>query len=191
MSGQIPDLRVGVWRAVGELKLRQLLWPEGLPSIAAGVGGGVLAIQATATATRVSAISSLIVLSGALLAICFTALAIVVSLPSSRYLRAMSEGEGGMRVFLDPFLVAVGTQLAIILLALAYQLFAEHVARPIEHVSFCLLASLFVFGLLDIAALARSLVKHGILRSLAAASENVEDEHGGGDVRPIRGGRKR
>lgn len=190
MSSQTPDLEVGVWRAVGDLKLRQVLWPEGLPSIALGVGGAVLAIQATATATRVSAVTSLIVLAGALLAICFTALAILVSLPSARYLRAMAEGDGGARVFLDPFLIAVGTQLAIIVVGLAYQLFAEHVARPVEHIAFCLLAWLFVFGLLDVAALARSLVKHGILRSLAAASEDTEDEHGGGDVRPIRGGRK-
>ena len=41
-----------------------------------------------------------------------------------------------MRRFLDPFLVAVGTQIAIILLAVAYRLVSGDVAKWIEHVSF-------------------------------------------------------
>jgi hypothetical protein len=101
-----PDLKVGVWRAVGrlgDLRVRQLLWPEGLPSLVIGGGGAFFIVRATAASTRVSAASDLVVLGGALLAVSFTALAIVVSLPSNRYLKAMAEGGGGMRVFLDPF----------------------------------------------------------------------------------------
>jgi hypothetical protein len=56
----------------------------------------------------------------------------------------------------------------------------------VEHGVFYVLGFLFVFGLLDVAALARSLVKHGILRSMAAADEG-EAEQASGDVRHLRG----
>lgn len=185
--------KVGVWRAIlglGDLRIKQLLWPEGLPALLLGFGGAVLIVRATSLSTRTSVTGGLVTLAGALLAVSFAALAIVVSLPSSRYLRALSEGEkGGIQRFLDPFLVSIGMQLAIILLALGYGLLSPHVPRTVEHVAFYSLGFLFVFGLLDIAALARSLVRHGILRSLAAVVENEEDEQGSADVRPLRGRR--
>lgn len=183
--------KVGIWRAVlglGNARVKHLLWPEGLPGLLLGGGGAFLVVRATSLSTRVVATGNLVVLAGALLAISFTALAIVVSLPSSHYLRAMARGKRGIQAFLDPFLVAVGTQLGLILLALGYQLFAAHVARPIEHVAFYALGFLLVFGLLDIGALARSLVRHGILRSWAAADE-LDDEQPVGDVHHLRGRR--
>jgi hypothetical protein len=57
--------------------------------------------------------------------------------------------------FLDPFLVAVGTQVAIIVLAVGYQLAAGSVTKWIEHAMFGLIGFLFIFGVLDVAALAR------------------------------------
>jgi hypothetical protein len=178
--------KVGIWRAVlslGDLRVKQLLWPEGLPALVLGGGGAFLVVRATSLSTRVAATGNLVVLAGALLAISFTALAIVVSLPSSHYLRAMAQGQGGIQAFLDPFLVAVGTQLALILLAFGYQMFAAHVARPVEHACFYALGFLLMFGLLDVGALARSLVRHGILRSRAAVDE-LEDADSA--VRPLR-----
>jgi hypothetical protein len=178
--------KVGVWRAVLDLRVKHLLWPEGLPALLIGGGGAFLVVRATEAATRVAVMGDLVALAGALLAVSFAALAIVVSLPSSRYLRAMSEVRGGIHSFLDPFLVAIGTQLAIILLALGYELFASHIPWEVEHGVFYVLGFVFVFGLLDVAALARSLVRHGVLRSMAAAVEDVEDEQGSGDVHPLR-----
>ena len=186
---EVPPLpKVGVWRAIlglGNLSAKRVLWPEGLPALLIGGGGAVLVVRATSVSTRASATDALVVLAGALLAVSFAALAIVVSLPSSRYLRALSEVRGGIQTFLDPFLVAIGTQLAIILLALGYELFAPHIPWAVEHGTFYVLGFVFVFGLLDVAALARSLVRHGILRSMAAAAEDAEDEQGG-DVHPLR-----
>lgn len=185
-----PDIRVGVWRALWSLKdakVKQVLWPEGLPSIVIGVGGGVLLIRASAVATRVSAASTVVIIASALLAVTFTALAIIVALPSSRYLSAMGEGDDGMRPFLDPFLIAVGVELGVILLGLGYGLFAKHVAPWIEHGAFCLLALLFVYGLLDVAALARALAKHGIVRAWDAQHEPADGvAPEGGEVKSLR-----
>jgi hypothetical protein len=79
-----------------------------------------------------------------------------------------------MRRFLDPFLVAVGTQIALILLALAYRSGAAPVVDVVEHIAFYAIGTLFVFGLLDLAGLARQLVRHGVLRAAEAAMDGQE-----------------
>jgi hypothetical protein len=170
--------KVGVWRAFAECKLGEVVWPEGLLALLIGGGGAGAAVFATKLSARVASTGDLLFLSGALLAVVFTALAIMVSLPSTSYLRMLNETpEGGMRRFLDPFLVAVGIQLAVVLLGLGYRLLAPHVGTWPEGVAFGTLGFLFVFGLLDIAALARQLVRHGIYRA-ADAAMSYEEESG-------------
>jgi hypothetical protein len=188
MNRDTPEPKVGIWRAIGDLlnlSLRQVLWPEGLPALVIGGGGAVLILRTTHLPARLSVMSGLLGLAGALLAVVFAALALVVSIPSSRYLRALSETKRGMQGFLDSFLVAVGTQLGIILFALGYRLVAADVPRLVEHLAFYCLGTVFVFGLLDVAALARSLVRHGIYRAALAETEADEDQPGA-DVRQLR-----
>lgn len=72
---------------------------------------------------------------------------------------------GGMWRFLSPFLVTLGVQITVVFLALAYLLLAPHVRQTIERVGFVAILVLFAFGVADLAALARQLVKHGILRA--------------------------
>lgn len=165
---------VGFWRALGNIQVKDIVWPEGLLALVIGGGGSVLVIRSTTLAERTGVMPELLALAGALLAVVFTALAIVVSLPSSAYLRMLADTpQGGMRRFLEPFLLAVGTQLAVILLCLAYSLLAGDVAPWIEQVAFGLVAVLFTFGLLDVASLARQLVRHGVLRAQTVADDEA------------------
>ena len=71
------------------------------------------------------------------------------------------------------------------LLAVAYRLVARDVATWIEHVAFGLMGFLFVFGLLDIAALARQLVRHGTYRAMEAELPAEDREGDGGRVRRL------
>jgi hypothetical protein len=184
MSAPDPAAGVGIWRALGEFKLKEALFPEGLLAAIIGGGGAALVVRGTELSDRTGAMGEVLALAGAFLAVVFTALAIVVSLPSTSYLRMLGQTpEGGMRRFLDPFLVAVGTQIAILLLAFAYRLVGADVAWWVEHVGFYLIGFLFVFGVLDLAALARSLVRHGIYRAEDAAID--ESEQRGGQVRRL------
>ncbi len=89
-----------------------------------------------------------------------------------------------MQNFLDPFLVAVGTQVGLILLAIGYRIFAGSISSPIDHVAFAGLGFLVVFAILDIAALARQLVLHGILRTREAVIE-AEESEGSGSVKRL------
>lgn len=181
---------VGIWRALGDFKLKDALWPEGLLAVGVGAGGSALAIGATTLPERMSAVGTMLALGGGFFGVVFAALAIVVSLPSTSYLKMLGQTpDGGMRRFLDPFLVAVGTQVALVLLCVAYRIVGTHVESRIEHVTFGLISFLFVFGLFDIAALARQLVRHGVLRAADAALEPDERGGDGGSLRrlPSRG----
>ncbi len=152
-----------------------------------GAGGSALVVGATTLDERLSTIGTILALAAGFFGVVFAALAIVVSLPSTSYLRMLQQTpEGGMRRFLEPFLVAVGTQVAIVLLCIAYRLVARDVTASIEHVTFGLIGFLFLFGLLDIAALARQLVRHGIYRAVDAELEERDGDGGtGGTVRRL------
>ncbi|MGO9955939.1 MAG: hypothetical protein ACLP50_08135 [Solirubrobacteraceae bacterium] len=165
--------RIGVWRAIGRLgnyTVRELMWPEVTCAIVLGIGGGVAIVNTTKLADRVSAMGQVLALAAALLVVVFAGLALVVSIPSQDYMRRLAETpDGGMLRFLDPFLVAVGTETALVLLALVYSLVASQAPTLVEHVAFYAIAFLLVFGLLDVVALARSLVRHGLNRGVEAA----------------------
>jgi hypothetical protein len=180
--------KVGVWRAVGRLgdfKFRELVWPECAFGVLIGVGGTVLLVRVTTLTDRIDVMGDVLQLAGALLAVVFTALALVVSIPSVDYIRKMAETpDGGIMRFLDPFLVAVGSQTATVLLAFAFRLGGDHVSWQVEHAAFYVAGFLVVFGLLDVVALARSLVRHGVNRGKEAL--NTAPENGpSGAVRHI------
>lgn len=90
-----------------------------------------------------------------------------------------------MQKFLDPFLVAVGAQVGLILLAIGYRIFATSAPNPVDHVAFGGLGFLVVFALLDIAALARQLVFNGVLRARDAVIKAEETEESGGSVKRL------
>lgn len=173
--------KIGIWRAawrLSDLSLKRLLWPEGLPALVLGGGGAVLLVGASSVADRTGQMNSVVQLSAALLAVVFTALAIMVALPSGRYLQALQRDDpesDGMRRFLEPFLLTLGVEMTVLLLALAYPLAAESVTAPVEHAVFYVLGFLVVYGVLDVAALARSVVRHGIGRAKESVREAERD----------------
>jgi hypothetical protein len=181
--------RVGIWRAfraLGQYRLVDAVWPEAVFGLVIGAGGAALAIQSTETSTRIEIAGEVLGLAGVLLAVTFAALAFVVAIPSGGYLRLLGEtSDGGMQRFLDPYLVAVGVQVGLILLAFGYRIFAEAVSNPVDHVAFGCLGFLVVFAILDIAGLARQLVIHGILRAREAVLEAEETEESGGSVKRL------
>ena len=175
------DNPVGVFRAIralGDYKLKDALWPEVTMALILGAGGSIFIVRATTVVERVGVMGNALALAGVLLAVTFAALAFVVSIPSGSYLRMLGETkEGGMRRFLDPFLLAVGVQIGLVLLAFAYRIFAVHVPDAIEHIAFGVGAFLLVFALFDIAGLARQLVRHGVLRAIDSTLSGSEDEN--------------
>jgi uncharacterized membrane protein len=181
MSGG-SDLKkpVGIWhsiKALGGYRFTEVVWPEVSFAILIGVVGGVMVVRSTPIEDRVAVVGALLSVPVAFLAVVFAALAIVVALPASRYLDLLGDSpDGGMRRFLDPFLVAAGAQIALVLLMVSYRFLATHVPDSVEHVAFYAISFLFVFGVLDIGSLARQLVRHGIFRAADAADEAKRDQ---------------
>jgi hypothetical protein len=69
-------------------------------------------------------------------------------------------------------------QIGLVLLAFAYRIFANSIPKQVEHIAFGLVACLLLFTLFDVAALARQLVRHGILRAIDATLDEPEGEEG-------------
>jgi hypothetical protein len=184
VSESESDPPVGIWRSVralGGYSFSEVIWPEAFFGALIGGGGTVAVALSTRVSDRVGAVGDLVGVAIGLLAVIFAALAIIVALPASRYLNLLGETpDGGMRVFLDPFLVAVGTQIVLVFLTVGYRLLAVHVPAGVEHAAFYALGFLFAFGILDIGALARQLVRHGVFRAAAAAEDAKKDNGGDG-----------
>ena len=176
---QIRNPRVGAWRALGDFRLRDMFWPEGLFALVIGAGGSTWALSITTVDDRTAVMGSVLTLAAALLTVVFAALAIVISIPSQSYIRLMQETpNGGVIRFLNPFLLEVGVQISLVLLAIAFQLAAGDLPETVENVAFTAIGVVFVFGLLDMAALARQLVRHAFLRGELERVDAGGDEDG-------------
>jgi hypothetical protein len=185
VTGSDLDRPVGVLHAAGEIKFKDFLRPC-LAAAFFGGGGAALILRATDVSDRIDAMGDLLPLGGGLLAVVFGALAIVVSLPSMSYLRMLEETpEGGMGRFLDPFLVAAAVQVTVVILALVYRAVAGHLPWQIEHAAFYVAGAVFVFGILEIFALARQLVQHGIYRAIDATLPDEQPKTGEGSVQHL------
>ncbi len=186
--------KVGVWRAIaalGHYRFVDAVWPEVVFGLVLGVGGAIAAIDVTEPHAREAAAAQALALGGVLLAVTFAALALVVAIPSGEYLRALGEtGDKGMQEFLDPFLIAVGAQILLVLLSIGYRIFCSHLSPWIEHTAFGAIGFLLVFALLDVAGLARQLVFHGIARSRDAVLAAREREEATGQVTRLHEGRR-
>lgn len=173
------DRPVGFWRALvalGDERLKRALWPEFVLALLIGGAGSILIVRSTRLTERLALTGDLLALAGAFLAVVFTALALVASISSRSYLLMLAETrDGGIHRFLNPFLIGVGVQVATILLTVGYKVGAAHVSPTLEHVTFYVIGFLFAFGTLDICALARILVRHGVLRAADAALTAQED----------------
>ena len=146
-----------------------------------GVAGSIFLVKRTDHAARIAFAGDILSLTAALVGVVFAALALVVALLSESYLRLLNseDGEQGLLAFLSPFMLVIGMQVTTVVGAVAYRAFASLVPKGLEPWLFGALAALFLMSALEIVALARSVVMHGLARAklreitdLAEAREN-------------------
>lgn len=159
--------RVGFWSALGRQNLRSLMGLETLTALVFGISGSLWLLHVGGLEERTSLVNSYVGLAGALLGIVFAALALVVALFTTEYLRFLDEdGSGdGVIEFLSPFMIAIGLQVGVLLGAVAYGAGAAHVPAKVEAWWFGTVTTLFLVAALDVVALARSVVMHGVARA--------------------------
>lgn len=156
---------VGFWSAVGRMHFRALVSAEIGGGIVLGVAGSLWMLRSATLAERSQLVGDFLPLVGALLGIVFAALALVVALLSDEYLKYLEEVGAGVLAFLSPFMFAVGLQVAVLIGSVAYRASAEALPPDAEAWCFGALTTLFAIAALDIVALARSIMMHGVARA--------------------------
>lgn len=159
--------QVGFWAAVGRLDFKVFITPEVGGGIILGVAGSLWMLHHATLADRMDLVASYTFIVGALLGIVFAALALVVALFTNEYLRFLdADGSGeGVIEFLSPFMFAIGVQVAVLLGSVGYGAAASALSHDAEAWVFGVLTTLFVIAAMDVVALARSVVMHGVARS--------------------------
>jgi hypothetical protein len=168
---------LGFWRALGSLRLGELLAsPEVLWALLLGAGGATGLLFFTHVAERRGMAGDFLLLLGPLVGVVLAGLALVIALMSDSYLRLLSENKDGVLVFVRPFIIAIGVQIGALLGAVIYRIVAVHLPHRVEEVAFVVLCFLFVAAVLEVVALTRNLFGHAILRAAQTATDEAEGQ---------------
>jgi MFS family permease len=155
----------GFWGSLGRMQFRDLMTPEIVSGVLIGAGLAVALAYVDEPAGRQAVTGDYLVISGALLGIVFAAFALVIALMSDSYLRWLEDTQSGVVAFLSPFMVSVGLQVGALLGAVLYRAAASHLPGTGEKWFFGVISVLFFTAALDVVALARSVLLHGIARA--------------------------
>jgi hypothetical protein len=166
----------GFWHALGQMRLSDLRSPEIIVGIVLGGGGGVLLVLHSHLATRQAVAGDYVQLSAALVGVVFAGFALVIGLLSDDYLRWLEATGSGVIGFLRPFMVSTGMQVGAVLAAVIYRGAAAEVPHRVEHWAFPIASALFVTALLDVVALARLVLMHGVARARGLKISDIEVE---------------
>ena len=165
--------KLGFWHSLRRPDGEDILSGELFAALVIGIGGGTALLTQTKVADRVGIVADFFVVIGPLLGVVFAAFALVIALMSDSYLLALNENRKGVSAFLRPFIVSVGILVGALLLTVAYRASAKYLPSKVEVGVFLLLSFLFVFSLLDIVALARNVLAHGITRGEEAVVRDL------------------
>lgn len=167
---------VGFWRSLRRLSGEDIFGPELLGAVIIGIGGGVALLANTSVSDRLNIAADFLIVIGPLLGVVFAAFALVIALFSDSYLRLLNESAGGVEGFLRPFIVAIGVQVGAVLAAVAYRAAGDWLPSKVEVGAFLVLCFLFVFALLDVVALGRGVLAHGITRGRDVRVRDLEEQ---------------
>ncbi|WP_133147265.1 hypothetical protein [Mycolicibacterium novocastrense] len=170
--------RVGFLAAVGRLRLSQFATIELGGALVVGIAASIFLVTHTDVTARVGFAGDILSLTAALVGVVFAALALVVALLSESYLRLLNaeDAEQGLLAFLSPFMLVIGIQVTTVVGAVGYRAFANFLPKGLEPWLFGVLVTLFLMSALEIVALARSVVMHGLARAKLREITDLSEE---------------
>jgi hypothetical protein len=179
-GGSMGSLRrqFGFWHALGHMRLRDLTAPEILFGVIIGSIGTYLMVRFGQLPQRQSTAGDFLAISASLAGIVFAGFALVIGLLSDHYLRWLESTDSGVSGFLSPFLVSTGFQVGAVLASIAYRAASASLPHVAEHWAFGITCILFTTALLDIVALARSVLMHGVARGRSLSVRDLDHERG-------------
>lgn len=168
--------RFGFWAAVGSLRVRDLVSVESVSGTLLGLGLGIFMWHERGIADRVDLAGDFLALVPALLGVVFAGFALVVSILSDAYIRLLATAPSGIVGFLRPFMLAIGLQVSVLMGAVLYRAAAPDVAPTVEPWLFGALSVGFACALLDLVALARSVLMHGVTRAKQVEVNDIAEQ---------------
>lgn len=168
--------RFGFWAAVGSLRIRDLVGVESVSGVLLGVGLGVFMWHERGVTDRIGLAGDFLALTPALLGVVFAGFALVVSILSDGYIRLLATAPSGIVGFLRPFMLAIGLQVAVLMGAIGYRATAQGIPETIEPWVFGALSVGFTCALLDLVALARSVLMHGVTRAKQVEVNDIAEQ---------------
>jgi MFS family permease len=165
----------GFWRSLGRMRLSDLMTPEIVSGVIIGAGLAAALDGVTSRTARESVAGDYLALTAALLGVVFAGFALIIALMSDDYLRWLDGNDNGVAGFLSPFMVSVGLQIATLIGAVVYRAIADQLPRAAEHWFFGVISVLFFTAALDVIALARSVLMHGVARARGLKIRDLEE----------------
>jgi hypothetical protein len=166
--------KFGFWYILFEQKKWRLLRWEGWFALLIGVGGGLVLVHVTATADRISIAGDFLSLISAFIGVVLAAFALVVAFLSDSYTIQLQKNPKGVRAFFAPFMINIGVDVGLLIGTVAYRASAAHVPDKIEKTFFIIIATLFIYAALNITALARAVMAHGVTRAELIEMDQLE-----------------
>jgi hypothetical protein len=164
----------GFWGSLGRMHLSDLKTAEVVCGLLIGAGLGAALDNVATRSARIAVAGDYLTLAGALLGIVFAGFALVIALMSDDYVRWLQETDSGVVGFLSPFMISVGLQMSTLIGAVVYRAIADQLPRTAELWFFGVISVLFFTAALDIIALARSVLLHGVARARGLQVRDLE-----------------
>jgi len=168
--------KFGFWYILWEQnKLRLIGW-EGVAALIIGTGGSIELIRIANVTARVGIASDFLLIISVLLGIVLAAFALVVGLSESYTLQLQRRNPKGIRAFFAPFMINIGVDVGLVIGTIAYRTSADYLPHGAEKTFFVIIATLFVYAVLNVTALARSVMAHGVTRAGLIEMDELESE---------------
>jgi hypothetical protein len=168
----------GFWGSLGRMRLSDLATPEVVAGVLIGAGLAAALDNVATRSARLAVAGDYLPIAGALLGIVFAGFALVIALMSDDYIRWLEETDSGVTGFLSPFMVSVGLQVAALVGSVIYRATADQLPRTAELWFFGIISVLFFTAALDIVALARSVLMHGVARARGLKIRDLQTARG-------------
>lgn len=168
--------KFGFWYIVFEYKKSKLAGKEAIVALVIGGIGGVEVVRLTSVAQRIAITGDFLTLVSALVGVVLAGFALVVAFLSESYTLQLQKNPKGVRTFFAPFMVNIGMDVGLVIGIVAYRAVAASLPHFIEKTSFVVLATGFVFAALNITALTRTVMAHGVTRAELISMEQLEKQ---------------
>jgi len=175
--------KFGFWYIFFEYRKSHLVGKEGISALIIGGGGGIEVLQLTSVSQRIAITGDFLTLISALVGVVLAGFALVVAFLSDSYTLQLQKNPKGVRAFFAPFMINIGIDVGLLIGVVAYRSVAPFLPHFLENAVFVILAIVFIFAALNITALTRTVMAHGVTRAELITMDQLERQLNDSDAK--------